>query len=157
MGESVGDFVVRRLAEWGVRRVFGYPGDHEEIAALAACGHAKFTGEVGVCLATSGPGAIHLLNGPDVPYARYAELLGLGGIRVEAPDDIGPAWDEALAGERPVVLDVVVDPEVPPLPPHIGFEQAKAFMLSLAKGDPARGAMVARSLRETLAELLPRR
>src|ERR1700760_3024742 len=84
--KTTGQFVLERLAdEWGIRRVYGYPGDgingiiggfhhvgdrieftqvrHEEIAALAACGHAKFTGEVGVCLATSGPGAIHLLNG----------------------------------------------------------------------------------------------
>src|SRR5438477_5933236 len=85
MAEKVGDFLLKRLAAWGVRRVYGYPGDgingiigaferatdkiefiqvrHEEMAAFMACGHAKFTGEVGVCLATSGPGAIHLLNG----------------------------------------------------------------------------------------------
>ncbi|WP_292044961.1 thiamine pyrophosphate-requiring protein [Massilia sp. UBA6681] len=81
---TVGDFLLERLRQWGVRRIFGYPGDgingimaafgrqealefiqtrHEEMAAFMACGHAKFTGEVGVCLATSGPGAIHLLNG----------------------------------------------------------------------------------------------
>lgn len=85
MSETVGDFLVDRLRDWGVRRIFGYSGDgiqgvlaalqraegalelvttrHEEAAALMACAHAKFTGEVGVCLATSGPGAIHLLNG----------------------------------------------------------------------------------------------
>jgi pyruvate dehydrogenase (quinone) len=85
MANTVSDFFWRRLSEWGVRRVFGYPGDginglvgaldrvrdkfdyvqvrHEEMAAFMACAHAKFTGEVGVCMATSGPGAIHLLNG----------------------------------------------------------------------------------------------
>jgi pyruvate dehydrogenase (quinone) len=85
MAETVGDFVLKRLAQWGVQRIYGYPGDgingvigafgrggsgiefvqvrHEELAAFMACAHAKFTGEVGVCLATSGPGAIHLLNG----------------------------------------------------------------------------------------------
>ena len=85
MAKTVGDFVLERLRQWGVRRLFGYPGDgingllsalgrmedaldfvqvrHEEEAAFMACGHARFTGEVGVCLATSGPGAIHLLNG----------------------------------------------------------------------------------------------
>lgn len=85
MAENVSHFIVRRLIDWGVRRVFGYPGDgiapllgafdehreelrfvqtrHEELAAFMACAHAKFTGEVGVCVATSGPGAIHLLNG----------------------------------------------------------------------------------------------
>src|SRR3954454_14964418 len=82
---TVGEFIVQRLKDWGVRRIFGYPGDgingvfaalrkadgnprfiqarHEEMAAFMACAHAKFTGEVGVCIATSGPGAIHLLNG----------------------------------------------------------------------------------------------
>jgi pyruvate dehydrogenase (quinone) len=85
MGELVSDFVLKRLRAWGVHRVFGYPGDgingflgafgraeddpefiqvrHEEMAAFMACAHAKFTGEIGVCIATSGPGAIHLLNG----------------------------------------------------------------------------------------------
>src|SRR5450755_3518625 len=88
MSATCGDFLVERLHQWGVRRIFGYPGDgingimgalgraeksshkiefiqtrHEDMAAFMACGHAKFTGEVGICLATSGPGAIHLLNG----------------------------------------------------------------------------------------------
>src|SRR3954447_8480637 len=84
MAHTVGQFLVQRLSAWGIRRVYGYPGDgingilggfhdegapefiqvrHEELASFAACAHAKFTGEVGVCLATSGPGAIHLLNG----------------------------------------------------------------------------------------------
>src|SRR3954471_20419777 len=85
MANNVSDFMIERLAAWGVDRIYGYPGDginglmgalsrasgrmrfiqarHEEMAAFMACAHAKFTGEVGVCLATSGPGAIHLLNG----------------------------------------------------------------------------------------------
>jgi pyruvate dehydrogenase (quinone) len=85
MSQTASDFLVQRLYDWGVRRIYGYPGDgingimgalnrasgkirfiqarHEELAAFMACAHAKFTGEVGVCLATSGPGAIHLLNG----------------------------------------------------------------------------------------------
>src|SRR5690349_5242295 len=85
MSETSADFLLRRLHENGVRRIYGYPGDginaivgalervkddiefvqvrHEEMAAFMACAHAKWTGEVGVCLATSGPGAIHLLNG----------------------------------------------------------------------------------------------
>jgi pyruvate dehydrogenase (quinone) len=85
VSRTVSDHLIDRLAHWGVRRIYGYPGDgaagilaalqrsqrgigfvqtrHEEMAAFMACGHAKFTGEVGVCVATSGPGAIHLLNG----------------------------------------------------------------------------------------------
>lgn len=85
MGRTVSDFIVKRLQEWGIERLYGYPGDgingmmaalrraqdrprfiqarHEELAAFMACAHAKFSGDVGICLATSGPGAIHLLNG----------------------------------------------------------------------------------------------
>src|SRR5207237_6009336 len=72
---------------------------------------------------------------PDFPYARYAEMLGLKGIRVDSPDAVGPAWDEALAADRPVVYEAVTDPEVPPLPPHITLEQAKAMSSALLKGD----------------------
>src|SRR5437762_11046380 len=61
---------------------------------------------------------------PDFPYARYAELLGLKGIRVDSPDQAASASDEALSADRPVVLEAVTDPEVPPLPPHITIEQA---------------------------------
>src|SRR3954454_9415389 len=85
MAGTASDFLVQRLAGWGIERIYGYPGDgisgitaalrkagnkprfiqarHEELAAFMACAHAKFTGDVGVCMATSGPGAIHLLNG----------------------------------------------------------------------------------------------
>ncbi|MBA3567237.1 MAG: thiamine pyrophosphate-requiring protein [Actinobacteria bacterium] len=94
---------------------------------------------------------------PDVPYARFAELIGLKGIRVETPDEIAPAWEEALAADRPCVLDFVTDPEVPPLPPHITFEQAKMFALAVAKGDPGRRAMIEQSLKDKLEEFLPRR
>src|SRR5215210_1606198 len=94
---------------------------------------------------------------PDFPYARYAELVGLKGVRVESPDEIGQAWDEVLAADRPAVVDAVTDPEVPPLPPHITFEQAKSFMLAVARGDSGRGAMLEQSLRAKLKEYLPSR
>src|SRR5438477_12739127 len=109
MAQTTSDFLIERLAEWGVKRIYGYPGDgingsmgalerrpsmhfvqvrHEEMAAFMACAHAKFTGEVGVCLATSGPGAIHLLNGlydakldhqPVVAIVGQASRLAMGG------------------------------------------------------------------------------
>src|ERR1700722_16461739 len=114
MSQTCSDFLVERLHKWGVRRIFGYPGDGingimgaleraeknsetkkdfiqvrpEEMAAFMACSHAKFTGEAGVCLATSGPGAIHLLNGlydakldhqPVVAIIGQRARLGLGG------------------------------------------------------------------------------
>lgn len=110
MAANVSDFFWQRLSEWGVRRVFGYPGDginglvgalartgdrfdfvqalHEELAAFMATAHAKYTGELGVCLATSGPGAIHLLNGlydakldhqPVLAIVGQQALSALGG------------------------------------------------------------------------------
>jgi pyruvate dehydrogenase (quinone) len=94
---------------------------------------------------------------PDFPYAAFAELVGLKGIRVDDPDAIGPAWDEALAADRPVVLDAVTDPSVPPLPPHITFEQAKHFAQAVLHGDPERRSMISQSIRQMFAELVPGR
>ncbi len=110
MSMTVGEFMAKRLVEWGVHMVYGYTGDgitpffeglrrtqdrltfiqvrHEEQAAFMACAHAKFTGSVGVCTATSGPGAIHLLNGlydakldhaPVVAIVGQAPLKSIGG------------------------------------------------------------------------------
>ena len=78
---------------------------------------------------------------PDVPYHKYAELIGLKGIFVDHPDKVGAAWDEALAADRPVVLEAYTDPNVPPLPPHITLAQARAFMESVP-GDPERGGII---------------
>jgi pyruvate dehydrogenase (quinone) len=94
---------------------------------------------------------------PDIPYARYAELIGLHGIRVDDPDQVGAGWDEALAADRPVVYEVVTDPEVPPLPPHITLQQAHAFASAVLHGDVGRRGMVGQSLRQKLAEILPSR
>src|SRR6476620_9620596 len=107
---TASDYLVHRLRQWGVNRIYGYPGDgingvfaaiqrtngelkfvqvrHEEMAAFMACAHAKFTGEPGVCLATSGPGAIHLMNGlydakldhaPVVAIVGQAATISMGG------------------------------------------------------------------------------
>lgn len=370
MGEQVADFILHRLSEWGVRRIYGYPGDginglmgalgraeerfefiqvrHEETAAFMACAHAKFTGRVGVCLATSGPGAIHLLNGlydarmdhqpvvaivgqakrmslggdfqqevdlstlfkdvashyvqtittsaqarhvvdrafriamaertvtciivpndvqelpsmmspprmhgairssvgynaprvvpqsadlqraadvlnagkrvamlvgdgamqmngnselvtvakywkrwrnrtlvigvlnnrdlnqvtweqralagdpklsasqdvPDFPYARYAELLGLKGCCTDKPESVAHAWEKALTADRPCVVDIYVDPNVPPLPPHISFKQARAYMSALWKGDPDTADVLRRSASDFIEALIPHR
>ena len=82
-------------------------------------------------------------------------MIGLNGIRVEDPDEIGAAWDRALAADRPTVLDVVTDPEVPPLPPHISLEQAKNFASAVLGGDPSSGRLIAQSLRQKVADALP--
>ncbi|HEX2110248.1 MAG TPA: thiamine pyrophosphate-requiring protein [Gaiellaceae bacterium] len=94
---------------------------------------------------------------PDFPYARYAELVGLKGVRVESPDEVADAWDKALAADRPAVLEAVTDPEVPPLPPHITFEQARHFVLAVARGDTGRRAFVEQSLKAKLKDFLPDR
>ena len=73
---------------------------------------------------------------PDLRYDRFAELIGLKGIYVDDPERMGAAWDEALAATMPAIINVRTDPDVPPLPPHIGFEQAKQFMHTLQQGDP---------------------
>ena len=118
MAATVGDFIIARLCEWGVRRIFGYPGDgingligalqrsgdrieliqvrHEEQAAFMACAQAKFTGEVGVCLATSGPGAIHLLNGL---YDAKADHMPVVAI-------VGQAATSAMGGDYQQEVDL---------------------------------------------------
>jgi pyruvate dehydrogenase (quinone) len=94
---------------------------------------------------------------PDVPYARYAQLLGLEGIRVDDPANVGAAWDDALEADRPCVIEAITDPEVPPLPPHITIEQARMFMSAVRRGDPNARQMIVQSFRQKLAEYLPGR
>ncbi len=92
---------------------------------------------------------------PAFDFAGYAELLGLRGLRVEQPGQIAPAWDEAFRCDRPVVLDAHTDPNVPPLPPHITFEQARMYLSSIVKGDPDRAGMVKQSFKELAASWFP--
>jgi pyruvate dehydrogenase (quinone) len=97
---------------------------------------------------------------PDVPYAKIAELLGLRGLYCERDAEIGEAWAEALSSDRPCVLEVKVDPKVPPLPPHVGHMQARKMTAAMMKGDPEGIGVAQRSLREKLiefAESLPGR
>jgi pyruvate dehydrogenase (quinone) len=93
---------------------------------------------------------------PDFPYADYARLLGLHGVRVDRPEDVGAAWDECLAAGRPALLEAITDPEVPPLPPHIRFEQAKGMAHALAARDPAAREMITQSLKGKFAEFVNR-
>jgi pyruvate dehydrogenase (quinone) len=93
---------------------------------------------------------------PDFPYADYARLLGLHGVRVDRPEDVGAAWDECLAAGRPALLEAITDPEVPPLPPHIRFEQAKGMAKALAARDPAAREMITQSLKGKFAEFVTR-
>jgi len=119
MTQTVGDFVVDRLHQWGVRRIFGYPGDgingvfgamqrapdklefvqtrHEEMAAFMASAHAKFTGELGVCIATSGPGASHLITGLYDARMDHMPVLAIVGQQARA----------ALGGHYQQEIDLV--------------------------------------------------
>src|SRR5919197_3511590 len=116
MSKTVSDFMLERLSEWGVRRVYGYPGDginatlgaldrhdetirfvqarHEEMAAFMACGHAKWTGEVGVCMATSGGGAIHLLNGLYDAKLDHQPVLAIVGQQKRI--SLGAAYQQEI-------------------------------------------------------------
>lgn len=93
-------------------------------------------------------------NIPPMSYAKFADILGLEGIELFDPGQIGPAWEQALSADKPVVIDAHTDPEVPPLPPHITFEQAKGFMFSMFEGDPNVKGMIKQSAKEMISTLL---
>ena len=86
----------------------------------------------------------------DFPYARYGELIGLTGIKVERSDDIASAWDVALSAERPVVIEFVTDPNVPPLPPHMSSDQVLAYLRTLVKVDPDEWKIIKQSAKQLL-------
>ena len=88
---------------------------------------------------------------PDFSYAAYAELLGFKGIVVSDAQSVAASWDAALAAERPVVLEAIVDPSVPPLPPHITLEQARNYLKAIMKGDPDAMRIIKASVKEMLA------
>lgn len=90
---------------------------------------------------------------PDFPYAEYARLLGLKGIRVDDPEKIGDAWDTALNADRPTVLEMITDPDVPPLPPHISFEMMVKYGETLLKGDPDELHIIKQTWKSELSSL----
>lgn len=161
MSETVADFVLKRLAEWGVSRIYGYPGDgiggltaaigradaprfvqarHEEEAAFMACAHAKWTGEVGVCLATSGPGAIHLLNGLYDAKLDHQPVLALVGQ--QARPALGGNYQQEVdlgALFKDVASDFVQTCQVP--------EQARHLI--------DRGLRIARARRNVTTVIFP--
>lgn len=92
---------------------------------------------------------------PDMPYATFAEALGFQGIQVEKPEDVGRAIDEALAADRPTVIDVYTDPDVPTLPPHITFEQAKNYSTALLHMDPDEGGIIKESIKSVVEGVIP--
>jgi pyruvate dehydrogenase (quinone) len=92
---------------------------------------------------------------PKFEFASYAELIGLRGIRVEKPEEVASAWDKALSSDRPVVYEAITDPEVPTLPPHITFEEARKFTESMVKGDPEWRGMIRGAFRDAIESFIP--
>src|SRR5579864_5643952 len=127
MAKTTADLLIERLTAWGVDTIFGFPGDgingifealrthqqtmrfiqvrHEEGAAFAACGYAKFTGRLGVCLATSGPGGIHLLNGLYDAKMDDQPVLAITGLQFH--DLIGTFTQQDVALDK-LFMDVAV-------------------------------------------------
>ncbi len=89
---------------------------------------------------------------PDFPYAQYAQLLGLNGIRVDDPNQLSDAWAQALSANRPTVLEVIADANVPPIPPHVDISQVKSFTNAIMQGDPDNLAMIKQGIKGKLAE-----
>ena len=92
---------------------------------------------------------------PDFPYARYAESIGLQGIRVDKAEDVGRSWDEALSANRPVVFEAYTSGDVPTLPPHISLKQAKHYTSALVKGDPEEASVIKQSVKGVVEGILP--
>jgi pyruvate dehydrogenase (quinone) len=92
---------------------------------------------------------------PDVPYADFARSIGLDGVRVEKPGDVEGAWRQALAADRPFVIDFRTDPAVPPIPPHASLDQIEAAAASVLKGDSDRTGMIRQGLKAKVQEMLP--
>lgn len=90
----------------------------------------------------------------DFPYARYAEMLGLKALKVDDPEQLAGAWDEILTADRPALLEVMVDPNVPNIPPHISFEQMVQFTKALAKGDPKELGIITQTFKEVISEII---
>ncbi len=94
-------------------------------------------------------------NIPDVPYHRFAESIGLKGIFCDREEGVAAAWEEALAADRPVLLEFKTDPNVPPLPPHLKLAQAKAYASVLLQGDPDQGGIIRQTAKQVLGSVMP--
>ena len=130
MSHTVSDFIVQRPHQWGV---------------------------ISLAIPVDGiNGVFGAMNRADGKIG-FAEMIGLRGIYVDSPELLGSAWEQALASEMPVVLEVKTDPEVPPVPPHITLQQAKNFSLALMKGDPNEGSVIKGAARQVLESILPGR
>jgi len=90
---------------------------------------------------------------PECNYAAFAESIGLTGIHVDRPEDLEEACDSAFAQQSPVVIDAICDPNVPPMPPHVSWEESRALLSALIKGDPDTGEIVRQVLKHQAVAL----
>jgi pyruvate dehydrogenase (quinone) len=90
-------------------------------------------------------------NVPDFRYADLAKMLELQGIRITAADQVGPAWEAALAADRPFIIDAVVDPTILAVPPHVTFEQTKNYLAAILKGDREAAYAMWRSFKDLVS------
>jgi len=93
---------------------------------------------------------------PALPFARYAELIGMKALRVDSPDDVRPAWEEALAHRGPVLYEAMTDPDMPPMPPQLRFETVRNMTRAFVRGDPAARDIIRHAVRATRADLSAR-
>src|SRR4051794_26379640 len=92
---------------------------------------------------------------PDFPYASYARSLGLHGLLAEKPEDVVPAWEEALRADRPCVVEFRTDPSVPPIPPHASWDQIEKALESIVRGDSDRMGVIKEGVKSKVQEFLP--
>jgi pyruvate dehydrogenase (quinone) len=92
---------------------------------------------------------------PDVDYAAFASGLGLNAMVIKDPDELAGAWRDALAADRPTVLDILTDPDMPPIPPHATWEQAKAASSAVLQGDENRWGFIKEGVKTKAQEFMP--
>jgi pyruvate dehydrogenase (quinone) len=92
---------------------------------------------------------------PDFPYASYAELIGLKGVRVDDPEKVGEGWDQVLSADKPAILDIITDPNVPTVPPHISFDMLVKFSKTLIKGDPEEAGVIRQTFKDVIQGIFP--
>jgi pyruvate dehydrogenase (quinone)/pyruvate oxidase len=173
MKTTASDILVDAIHDWGVDVVFGLPGDgingimealrkraekirfvqvrHEEAAAFMARAYAKYTGKLGVCLATSGPGGIHLMNGLYDAKLDGQPVLAITGLQYHELVQTHTQQDVEL---DKVLVQAVVDPHEPPMPPKVSMKQAEKFAESLLRGEPNRGKIISTVAEDRVRELV---
>jgi len=173
MKTTASDILIDAIHDWGVDVIFGLPGDgingimealrkraekirfvqvrHEEAAAFMACAYAKYTGKLGVCLATSGPGGIHLMNGLYDAKLDGQPVLAITGLQYHELVQTHTQQDVEL---DKVLVQAVVDPHEPPMPPKVSMKQAEKFAESLLRGEPNRGKIISTVAEDRVRELV---